>query len=75
MFLGYHILTGSEVSTKVVRRRNIEEKVGVYVNVNGKDAIIEYSDMDKAYMEAVDEEEKSFTGQGILLYMHSPLIL
>jgi len=58
VFLGYHILTGSEVSTKVVRRRNIEEKVGVYVNLNGKDAIIEYSDMDKAYMEAVDEEGK-----------------
>jgi len=55
VFLGYHILTGSEVSTKVVRRRNIEEKVGVYVTLNGKDAIIEYSDIDKAYMEAVDE--------------------
>lgn len=55
VFLGYHVLTGSEVSTKVVRRRNIEEKVGVYVSLNGKDAIIEYSDMDKTYMEAVDQ--------------------
>ncbi len=55
VFLGYHKLTGSEVSTKVVRRRDIEEKVGVYVTLNGKDAIIEYSDMDKTYMEAVDE--------------------
>ncbi|MCX7965191.1 MAG: UTP--glucose-1-phosphate uridylyltransferase [Syntrophorhabdaceae bacterium] len=56
VFLGYHSLEGAEVSTKVVRRRSIDEKVGVYVSVNGKDAIIEYSDMDKKYMEAVDEK-------------------
>jgi len=56
VFLGYHNMAGSEVSTKVVRRRSIEEKVGVYLNVEGKDAIIEYSDLDASYMNALDEK-------------------
>lgn len=56
VFLGYHNLTRSEVSTKVVRRRNVDEKVGVYLNINGKDAIIEYSDLDPTYMTALDEK-------------------
>ncbi|HEX2967441.1 MAG TPA: UTP--glucose-1-phosphate uridylyltransferase, partial [Syntrophorhabdaceae bacterium] len=56
VFLGYHILTGSQVSTKLVRRRSIEEKVGVYVSHNGKEAIIEYSDLSPEYMSALDDE-------------------
>ena len=55
-FLGYHSMADAQVSTKVVRRRSVDEKVGVYVNLNGKDAIIEYSDIDPAYMTALDEK-------------------
>jgi len=61
VFLGYHRLADSEVSTKVVRRRSVEEKVGVYLEVNGKDAVIEYSDLDESYMSALDE-------RGAILY-------
>ncbi len=56
IFLGYHAMAKSQASTKVVRRRNIEEKVGVYLNLNGKDAVIEYSDIDANYMSALDEK-------------------
>lgn len=55
VFLGYHKMTESEASTKVVRRRSINEKVGVYLSLDGKDAIIEYSDLDPSYMNALDE--------------------
>jgi UDP-N-acetylglucosamine/UDP-N-acetylgalactosamine diphosphorylase len=61
VFLGYHTMAHAEVSTKVVRRRSIEEKVGVYVSCNGKDAIIEYSDMSPENMSALD-------GAGNILY-------
>ena len=54
VFLGHHAMARAEVSTKVVRRRSIEEKVGVYVSCNGKDAIIEYSDMSPENMSALD---------------------
>lgn len=55
VFLGYHIIAGAEVSTKVVRRKNIEEKVGVYLSATNGDAIIEYSDLGPEYMEALDD--------------------
>ena len=61
VFLGYHATANAEVSTKVVRRRSIEEKVGVYVSCNGKDAIVEYSDLSPEYMSALD-------GAGDILY-------
>lgn len=56
LFLGYHAMARSQVSTKVVRRRNVKEKVGVYLKLNGKDAIAEYSDLDERYMRALDEK-------------------
>lgn len=55
VFLGYHTIAGAEVSTKVVRRKNIEEKVGVYLSRNNRDAIIEYSDLGPEYMAALDD--------------------
>ena len=55
VFLGYHRMEGAEISTKVVRRKNIAEKVGVCVEKDGKGAIIEYSDMKEDDMKAVDE--------------------
>jgi UDP-N-acetylglucosamine/UDP-N-acetylgalactosamine diphosphorylase len=55
VFLGYHAMAHAEVSTKVVRRRSIEEKVGVYLSCNGKDAIVEYSDLSPEYMSALDD--------------------
>jgi UDP-N-acetylglucosamine/UDP-N-acetylgalactosamine diphosphorylase len=61
VFVGYHAIAHAEASTKVVRRRSIEEKVGVYLSCNGKDAIIEYSDLSPEYMSALD-------GAGNILY-------
>lgn len=55
VFLGYHRQALSQVSTKVVRRRSIRENVGVYLRLNGKDAIAEYSDLDERYMSALDD--------------------
>jgi UDP-N-acetylglucosamine/UDP-N-acetylgalactosamine diphosphorylase len=56
VFLGYHSMAGADVSTKVVRRVNIEEKVGVYVVMDGTDGIIEYTEMGKERMSALDDK-------------------
>jgi UDP-N-acetylglucosamine/UDP-N-acetylgalactosamine diphosphorylase len=45
----------SEISTKVVRRRDLEERVGVYGTVNGRPGIIEYSDFRPEEYRALDE--------------------
>jgi UDP-N-acetylglucosamine/UDP-N-acetylgalactosamine diphosphorylase len=56
VFLGLHRQEGAEISTKVVRRGNVEEKVGIYGMVNGKAAIVEYSDFPPEEYRASDEK-------------------
>ncbi len=47
-FIGHHILKRSEMSIKVMRRRNAEEPIGVMVqDAQGKLRVIEYSDLDE----------------------------
>jgi UDP-N-acetylglucosamine/UDP-N-acetylgalactosamine diphosphorylase len=57
-FIGFHCRAGSEISTKVVRRQNAEEKVGIYGAVNGRPAILEYSDFEPEEYRAVDDQGK-----------------
>ncbi|HVN96723.1 MAG TPA: UTP--glucose-1-phosphate uridylyltransferase, partial [Syntrophorhabdaceae bacterium] len=56
VFLGYHTLNHSEASTKVVRRRNVSEKVGVYLHQADRDIIMEYSDLAAEDMSAIDDQ-------------------
>jgi UDP-N-acetylglucosamine/UDP-N-acetylgalactosamine diphosphorylase len=44
-FLGFHVQTGSEVSTKVVAKLSAAERMGVAVEVDGRTQVIEYSDL------------------------------
>ncbi|MBM4331495.1 MAG: UDPGP type 1 family protein [Deltaproteobacteria bacterium] len=55
VFIGYHRMEQAEISTKVVRRRDLKEKVGIYGLVNGKPTIVEYSDFRPEDYEALDE--------------------
>jgi len=55
VFIGFHKMAESEISTKVVRRRDLEERVGVYGMVNGRPGIIEYSDFRPEEYRALDE--------------------
>lgn len=47
LFLGYHILESSDMSFKVVSKKNPYEKVGVIVKVDGKTRLVEYVSMSK----------------------------
>lgn len=44
-FVGRHIETGAEVSSKVVFKERPEEKVGILALIDGRCGIIEYSDL------------------------------
>ncbi len=54
-FIGYHRQEGADISTKVVRRQNLQEKVGIYGMVDGKPTVIEYSDFRPEDYRALDE--------------------
>ena len=43
--LGYHLLSGSEMTTQVVEKRHALERVGNVVEIDGRTQIIEYSDL------------------------------
>jgi UDP-N-acetylglucosamine/UDP-N-acetylgalactosamine diphosphorylase len=45
LFLGLHALRGAEMSSKVVKKRNAGEKVGVLGRIDGRMGCIEYSDL------------------------------
>jgi UDP-N-acetylglucosamine/UDP-N-acetylgalactosamine diphosphorylase len=47
VFIGYHLLSKSELSTQVVAKQFPAEKVGNVVSIDGKVQIIEYSDLPK----------------------------
>ncbi len=44
-YLGWHEMSGAEVSTKVIAKRSAAEKMGIAVDVDGVTQIIEYSDL------------------------------
>jgi UDP-N-acetylglucosamine/UDP-N-acetylgalactosamine diphosphorylase len=45
LFLGSHVLAGSEMTTQVVRKREPLERVGNLASIDGKVQVIEYSDL------------------------------
>jgi len=61
IFLGYHALGGSEMSSKVVRKSNWKERVGVIVLQDEVLTVIEYSDLS-------EEDAKATTPDGNLKY-------
>jgi UDP-N-acetylglucosamine/UDP-N-acetylgalactosamine diphosphorylase len=55
-FLGYHILSGSEMSTQVIAKRSPTERVGNVVKIGAQTQIIEYSDMPAEQAERTTKE-------------------
>ena len=49
LFLGSHMLAGSEMTTQVVRKREPLERVGNVVSIDGKVQVIEYSDLPEEF--------------------------
>lgn len=56
VFLGAHLEAGAEASTKVVRKTDPAEKVGVVAEREGRTTVVEYSDMTADQQAARDEE-------------------
>jgi UDP-N-acetylglucosamine/UDP-N-acetylgalactosamine diphosphorylase len=55
-FLGYHLLSHSELSTQVVAKRTSRDKVGNVVSIDGRLRIIEYSDLNPLADELVERQ-------------------
>jgi len=71
VFLGSLASNGHALSaSKVVRRRNAEEKVGVFALKNGKPGVIEYSDIpDNLRNQKLDDGSLLFDGGNIAIHL------
>ncbi|KAF8474297.1 UDP-N-acetylglucosamine pyrophosphorylase [Kalaharituber pfeilii] len=58
-FIGFSISKNVDLATKVVRKRNATESVGLIILKNGKPDVVEYSEIDTATAEAVDDRNPS----------------
>jgi UDP-N-acetylglucosamine/UDP-N-acetylgalactosamine diphosphorylase len=58
LFIGLHNKQGAQMSSKILRKRDCDEKVGVIAKVNNKTTVIEYSDMSKDMKCATDAQGK-----------------
>ncbi len=55
-FIGYHILSQSQLTTQVVKKRFATERVGNVVEIDGRVQIIEYSDLPESAAVQTDAE-------------------
>lgn len=58
-FVGFSAEKDVDIATKVVRKRNAKESVGLIVQKNGKPDVVEYSEIDDATAEAKDPKDSS----------------
>ena len=72
LFIGLHVQDGAQMSSKMLRKANPEEKVGVFCVAGGKPCVIEYSDMPDALAEAKDADGTlQFDAGSIAIHMIS----
>lgn len=69
-FIGFHIMTESELSSKMVPKAYAEEKVGVFCQQDGEALVVEYSDLpDKLATEVDAEGELRFRAGSIAIHI------
>ena len=74
--IGYHVLSASQVTTQVVRKRFAKEKVGNVVGFHGKIQIIEYSDLpDSAAEQILDDGSLKLWAGNIAVHLFERLFL
>jgi UDP-N-acetylglucosamine/UDP-N-acetylgalactosamine diphosphorylase len=57
LFIGFAASKGVKLATKVVRKRNATESVGLILSKNGRPDVVEYSEIDSATAEAEDPKQ------------------
>ncbi len=72
VFIGFHLESGSEMSSKMIPKAYPEEKVGVFARHGGKTMVVEYSDLpDELAKERDESGELRFRAGSIAIHMLS----
>ncbi len=71
-FIGFHLLRGSEMSSRMIPKAYPDEKVGHFCYENGKLVVIEYSDMPAPLTKRLDADgELTFRAGSIAIHLLS----
>jgi len=69
-FIGFHLLEGSEMSSKMLPKAYPKEKVGVFCQQGGTTCVVEYSDLPDALAEqTADDGELAFKAGSIAIHI------
>ena len=68
-FIGFSATKNVDIATKVVRKRNAKESVGLILQKNGRPAVVEYSEIDSSMAEAKDPKNSD-----LLLYRAANIV-
>ena len=70
LFIGLHRERAAQMSSKILKKRNPEEKVGVITKTGGKTCVVEYSDMPQNLLYAKDKNgDMLFWAGSIAIHM------
>ncbi|RKX34246.1 MAG: UDPGP type 1 family protein [Verrucomicrobia bacterium] len=71
-FIGFHLLRGSEMSSRMIPKAYSDEKLGHFCYENGKLVVIEYSDMPTALISRMDADgQLTFRAGSIAIHVLS----
>lgn len=70
-FIGFSASKSVDIATKVVRKRNAKESVGLILQKNGKPDVVEYSEISTEDAEAKDGELLKFRAANIVNHYYS----
>ena len=71
VFIGYHADARSEMSSKMVRKRDAAEKIGVFCTSGGRLHVIEYSDLPDELAKEKDGDSLRFEAGSIAIHILS----
>jgi len=67
LLLGLTIESGNEIGTKTITKNNPHEKVGVFCKKSGKVKVIEYTEIPKEMVEAINENGEMIFGESHIM--------
>lgn len=71
VFLGFHVQTESQMSSRMVKKRAADERVGHFCLVDGRLRVIEYSDMPPELAEqSLSNGELAFNGGSVAIHIY-----
>lgn len=71
-FIGFHLQNKSEMSSKMVLKKTVKEKIGVFCLQNDQLSIVEYSDLSEALQKSIEKDgQLSYRSGNIAAHLFS----